>query len=182
MKKYLVALAMFLTVGSTFAQSKNIVPEYVGQVAILNPDSTLTVVTKEAGSIKTKSSKWGMIPIPGTGLLDKSKVNLTIKGTESPTKVTGKVVMIMNAGTNEKDPSNVFGIIKFEVNKKNRTYQMASAGVLSGVDATMSYNSVMADIKKYGTDCYIISFGNLEPGEYGFFTGDISKLATFSVK
>ena len=61
MKKYLVALAMFLTVGSTFAQSKNIVPEYVGQVAILNPDSTLTVVTKEAGSIKTKSSKWGMI-------------------------------------------------------------------------------------------------------------------------
>ena len=38
MKKYLLALAMLLTAGSTFAQSKNIVPEYVGQVAILNPE------------------------------------------------------------------------------------------------------------------------------------------------
>lgn len=180
-KLFFTAVLMVMTV-ICFAQSKNIVPEYVGQVAILNPDSTLTVVTKEAGSIKTKSSKWGMIPIPGSGLLDKSKVNLTIKGTESPTKVNGKVVMIMNAGSNEKDPSSLFGIIKFEVNKKNRTYQMASAGVLSGVDATTSFNSVMADIKKYGNDCYIITFGNLEPGEYGFFTGDVSGLATFSVK
>lgn len=182
MKKFIITAVLMAMTVICFAQSKNIVPEYVGQVAILNPDSTLTLVQKEAGRVKTKSSKWGLIPVPGAALLDKSKVNLTIKGTESPTKVNGKVVMIMNAGTNEKDPSSVFGIIKFEVNKKNRTYLMASAGVLSGVDATTSYNSVMADIKKYGTDCYIISFGNLEPGEYGFFTGDVSSLATFSVK
>ena len=65
-KLFFTAVLMAMTV-ICFAQSKNIVPEYVGQVAILNPDSTLTVVTKEAGSIKTKSSKWGMIPIPGSG-------------------------------------------------------------------------------------------------------------------
>ena len=66
MKKIILttAVMMAMTV-SCFAQSKNIEPEYIGQVVILNADSTTVLLQKEAASMKTKSSNWGLLPIPG---------------------------------------------------------------------------------------------------------------------
>ena len=59
MKKliFTTAVMMAMTV-SCFAQSKNIEPEYIGQVVILNADSTTVLLQKEAASMKTKSSNW----------------------------------------------------------------------------------------------------------------------------
>ena len=67
MKKIILttAVMMAMTV-SCFAQSKNIEPEYIGQVAILNADSSTELLQKETASMKVKSSKWGMLPIPGS--------------------------------------------------------------------------------------------------------------------
>ena len=84
MKKIILTTAVMMAMAvSCFAQSKNIEPEYIGQVVILNADSTTVLLQKEAVSMKTKSSNWGLLPIPGSGMLDKAKTKLTIKGKEN---------------------------------------------------------------------------------------------------
>lgn len=182
MKKSIITLVIAMVAMSCFAQSKSIEPEYIGQVVILNTDSTTTLLQKETAKMKAKSSKWGMLPIPGAGMLDKSKVKLTIKGSEAPVKVkAGPLTLVIKTGNNEKDPKEVFGVWKLEVEKKARTFLMAEAGFLSGVTATTNYNNVPFVAKKYGEDCYIIFFDNIEPGEYAVNT-DFANLSTFSVQ
>ena len=182
MKKIIFTLVVTMVAGIALAQSKNIEPEYIGQVVILNADSTTTLLQKETAKMKAKSSKWGMLPIPGAGMLDKSKVKLTIKGTEAPVKVkAGILTLIIKTGNNEKDPKEIFGIWKLEVEKKTRTFLVAEAGFLSGVTATTNYNNFPYVAKKYGEGCYIIFFDNIEPGEYAVNT-DFANLSTFSVQ
>lgn len=183
MKKviFITTLMMAMTV-SCFAQSKNIEPEYIGQVVILNADSTTVLLQKETASMKVKSSKWGMLPIPGSGLLDKAKTKLTIKGKEAPVSVpAGKVILIIKAASNEQEPNKVFGVMKFEVEKKARTFLMAECSAVGGMNATMNYSNVPFIAKKYGESCYIITIENAEPGEYAVNT-DFSQMSTFSVK
>ena len=67
MKKIIFTLVVTMVAGIALAQSKNIEPEYIGQVVILNADSTTTLLQKETAKMKAKSSKWGMLPIPGAG-------------------------------------------------------------------------------------------------------------------
>ena len=182
MKKSIITLVIAMVAMSCFAQSKSIEPEYIGQVVILNADSTTILLQKETATIKTKSSKWGMLPIPGSGLLDKAKSKLTLKGKEAPVKVkAGALTLIIKTGNNEKDPKEVFGVWKLEVEKKTRTFLMAEAGFLSGVTATTNYNNVPYVAKKYGEGCYMIVFDNIEPGEYAVNT-DFANLSTFSVQ
>jgi len=182
MKKIIFTLVVTIVAGIALAQSKNIEPEYLGQVVILNADSTTTLLQKETAKMKAKSSKWGMLPIPGASMLDKSKVKLTIKGSEAPVKVkAGQLTLIIKTGNNEKDPKEVFGVWKLEIEKKARTFLVAEAGFLSGVTATTNYNNVPFVAKKYGEGCYIIFFDNIEPGEYAVNT-DFANLSTFSVQ
>lgn len=183
MKKNIITLVMLLATTVGYAQSKNIKPEYIGQVAIVNADSTTVLLKKETAEMKTKSSKWGMLPVPGAGVFDKSKVNLTVKGASSPTKVAkGTVTLIVKASDNNVDPKQAFGIFQFEVKKKTRQYLMAEAGIVSGMKATTSFNTVESNVKKYGDNCYLVTIENLEPGEYGVTSGDFSSIATFSVE
>lgn len=183
MKKYFVTLAMVMLTAAGFAQSEKLEPEFIGQVVVINADSTTTLLQKEQTSIKSSSSKFGMIPIPGTGFLDKTKVNLTVKGAESKTALPkGRLTFVIKTGDNKKDPKDVFGIFQFEVKKNKRQYQLAEAGVLSGIQSTMNFNSVPSEAKKYGEDCYLVVIDNAEPGQYAIITTDISQVSTFSVR
>ena len=65
-------------------------PEYKGQVAVINTDSTTTLLQKETGEHKAKSSAFALVPIPGASLLDRTKAYLTVKGAESPNKISSK--------------------------------------------------------------------------------------------
>lgn len=168
---------------NAFAQTRNLEPEFIGQVVVINADSTTTLLQKEQTSIKSSSSKFGMIPIPGTGFLDKTKVNLTVKGAESKTVLPkGRLTFVIKTGDNNKDPKDVFGIFQFEVKKKKRQYQLAEAGVLSGIQSTMTFNAVPSEAKKYGEDCYLVVIENAEPGQYAIITTDISQVSTFGVR
>ena len=163
MKKIFFTLVVMMVAGIALAQSKSIEPEYIGQVVILNTDSTTTLLQKETAKMKAKSSKWGML-------------------SEAPVKVkAGPLTLVIKTGNNEKDPKEVFGVWKLEVEKKARTFLMAEAGFLSGVTATTNYNNVPFVAKKYGESCYIIFFDNIEPGEYAVNT-DFANLSTFSVQ
>ena len=168
---------------SGFSQTTVAEPEFIGQVIVVNADSTTILLQKEQASMKASSTSFGLIPIPGSGLLDKSKVNLIVKGAESKTVLPkGRVTFIIKTGDNNKDPKDVFGIFQFEVKKKKRQYQLAEAGMLSGIKSTMTFNTVPSEAKKYGEDSYLVVIENIEPGQYAITTTDISHVSTFGVK
>lgn len=168
---------------SSYAQTEKFEPEFIGQVVVVNADSTTTLLQKETTSMKTSTTKFGYIPIPGAGLLDKSKVNMVVKGDESKTMLkSGQLTFVIRVGKNDADPKDVFGIFQFEVKKKNRQYAMAEAGVLTGVKSTTTFNTVPAQVKKYGTESYMIVIEDAKPGQYAITTTDITNVSTFGVK
>lgn len=182
MKHLILTTTLFLY--ALLCQAQNIQePEYKGQVAMLKADSTIVLLQKENGEQKAKSSMFGAIPIPGASLLDKTKAWLTVKGVSSPNKITSKTFsLVIRVKDNSEEPKNAFGVFKFEVKKKERRYQMADIGVLSGAKATTNFTTVSYDAKKFGTSSYLVTFNNLEGGEYGIVAGDFSSIATFSVE
>lgn len=158
-------------------------PEYNGQVALVNADSTITLLKKENGSFKAKSSSFGLIPIPGAALLDKTKSFLAVKGNTSPNVIASKKFsFIIRVKDNNEEPKNSFGIFKFEQKKKERRYQVLDAGALSGVSENFHFNNVDYTAHKFGNSSYYITVENLEPGEYGIVAGSFDNVATFCVK
>lgn len=183
MKKYFVTIVMAMLTVAGYAQSEKLEPEFIGQVVVVNADSTITLLQKESTQMKTSSSKFGYIPLPGTSLLDKSKVNMVVKGKESQTKLKkGRLTFIVRTGSNNVDPKDVFGVFQFEVKKKNRQYELAEAGLLSGVKSTTTFNTVPTLVKKYGTESYLVVIEDAQPGQYAFTTTDISHVSTFGVE
>lgn len=64
MKKYLLALAMLLAAGSTFAQVTVQEPEFINSYCILTSDSTFATLPKESGTIgkhQNKVKKWSKL-------------------------------------------------------------------------------------------------------------------------
>lgn len=104
MKHLILTSALFLTATLGFAQ--NITePEYKGQVAVINADSTTTLLQKETGEHKAKSSAFALVPIPGASLLDRTKAYLTVKGAESPNKISSKKFsLIIRVKDNSEEP------------------------------------------------------------------------------
>ncbi len=181
MKKILLSTVMTALSLAGFAQSTNIEPEYNGQVAIVNSDSTTILLQKEPVKMKTKSTNFGLIPIPGSGLLDKAKTKMVLKGTEAPVSVkAGRVTLILKASTNEEDPARMFSMIKLEKSKKERSYVAGEFGI-SGSSYSLGQSNVPFLTKKYGKNCYLIVIENAEPGEYAVCT-ELTALSTFSVK
>lgn len=181
MKHLILTTALFLA--ATFGYAQNISePEYNGQVALINTDSTTTLLQKEVGEHKAKSSAFGMIPIPGASLLDKTKAYLSVKGVASPNKITSKKFsLIIRVKDNGEEPKNAFGIFKFETKKKERRFQLLDFG-FGKASANTNFTTVDYNVKKFGTSSYLITLSDLEAGEYGVVVGDFSSIATFSVK
>lgn len=183
MKTLLMAVMTLITfAGSAMAQNVT-EPEYIGQVAHVKEDGKQLLLTKEEAQMKTKTSGFGYIPIPGSSLLDKGKTFLQVKGASSPTKINkGKITFVIRVKDNNEDPKNALGIFKFEAKKKERRFMMAEVGILSGAKATSSFNTVPYEVKKHGESSYLVTMGDLTPGEYGIVTSDIGNVSTFSVE
>ena len=86
MKNLMMAVVMLITCTTSMAQGIQ-EPEYIGQVALVQSDSSQVVLVKEEAEMKTKTSGFGYIPIPGSSLLDKGKTFLRVKGDTSPNKI-----------------------------------------------------------------------------------------------
>ena len=157
-------------------------PEYKGQVAVINADSTTTLLQKETGEHKAKSSAFALVPIPGASLLDRTKAYLTVKGAESPNKISSKKFsLIIRVKDNSEEPKNAFGIFKFETKKKERRFKMADIGFASA-SATTNFTTVDYEAKKFGSSSYLVTLNDLPAGEYGVVANGFDSIATFSVK
>ncbi len=182
MRKY-VFLGLLLAATSVAAQSMNIEPEKAGQMVVVNPDSTVTLLQKEEVKMKAKSTSWGMIPIPGSSLLDKSKALMVIKGTTSKTKVkAGEVTLVLKVKNINEKAQEAISLCKFEKEKKNRTRIMGEFAILKGMEANASLNDVSRTVEQYGADCYKITIPQIEPGEYAVFFDDATHFYTFTVE
>lgn len=179
-----VILTAILVLASTIGYAQGVLePEYNGQVAVVNADSTTTLLQREITKMKVKSSGLGYLPVPGAGLLDKTKSYMSVKGQSSPMKVQGnQLTLLIRVKDHNEDPKDAFGIFRFQIKKKDRRYELASVGALSGMKATTTFTTVPYKVRKYGKSSYLVSLENLEPGEYGVTTGDLGNVATFSVK
>ena len=149
----------------------------------MQSDSSQVVLVKEEAEMKTKTSGFGYIPIPGSSLLDKGKTFLRVKGDTSPNKIAkGEVQLIVRVKDHNEDPKNSIGVFQFEAKKKERRFTLAEAGLLSGMKAITSFNTIPYEAKKIGASSYMVTILNLQPGEYGVTTADFTHISTFSVQ
>ena len=183
MKTTLLSIAVFCCMASAQAQKVTVSePEYKGQVAVINTDSTTTLLQKETGEHKAKSSAFALVPIPGASLLDRTKAYLTVKGVESPNKISSrKFSLIIRVKDNSEEPKNAFGIFKFETKKKERRFKMADIG-FGSASATTNFTTVDYEAKKFGSSSYLVTLHDLPAGEYGVVANGFDSIATFSVK
>jgi|SRR5574344_332769 hypothetical protein len=183
-KKIVMLLAIALgSVTAVNAQVRVSEPEFEQQVLLLTSDSTGVLLDKEKSTMKTSTSKWGMIPIPGASLLDKAKTFMRIEGKEAKVITKDKHVrLIVRAEKNSTDPTEMFGIVKFDVKKKNREYLFAEGGLLSGTQINFGKVSEKFKASKYGTSSYLIELDDLQPGQYGLSSNSVFSAATFAVQ
>ena len=114
--------------------------------------------------------------------MDKSKCNVVVKGTESPTKLkSGRLTFIVRAEKNDVDPKTLFGVMQFEVKKKARIFLMAEGGLLSGFESRTNFNGVETKVEKYGSHSYKVTIEDAKPGQYAFVT-DFANIPTFGVE
>jgi hypothetical protein len=183
MKKLMMIIVSMMAAMSGFSQTTVAEPEFVGQVIVVNADSTTILLQKEQASMKASSTNFGLIPIPGSGLLDKSSTNLVVKGKEAKVMLEqGRLTFIVRAEKNDIDPVSILGVFQFDVKKKKRLFKMAEINSVGGWNFNMSFNNVKYVAKKYGEHSYLIVIENPEPGQYGIVLNDIYNVSTFGVK
>ena len=161
-------------------------PDFSEETLYLTSDSTGIILKRENGYVKTKAG--ASLYLTGIG---KVKSRLTIDGAKSINEIKAKPTtrLIIKAKDNSTDPNSFINIFMFEINKKERRYQLAEAGTLSATK-TSNLASVDFKAKKYGESSYLIQLEDLKPGEYGIIIGDPNtqntkngmKVTTFTVE
>jgi len=176
-------LSLIFIICSTIISAQEIsVPEFEGQVAIINPDSTTTLLPKESPNSKQKVSATTFIPIVG-GFIGNAKAGIELQGTKSETTIDQDTVsFIYRVKDNSTDPSDLIKIVKLNVKKKTREYTIAKTNIVSG-SSENTEGTINWTAKKYGENCYIITINHLEEGQYAIIgTGETLTVSTFGVK
>lgn len=183
MKNLLFTICVMAISLCCFAQSLT-KPDYVGQIGLINPDSTITLLPKEQSSMGGKANALSHIPVPGISLFGKSKATISLNGKNSGTVMESRSFsLILRGPDNKTAPEEIISVFTFDVKKKKREHEIASFSAIGGYESNIRQNSIPWEAHKYGEDCYIITFKDLEPGEYGItLAGDIINVCTFSIK
>ena len=182
MKKLLSLAVFILSAVCAHAQVNVDEPEFIGQVKILTSDSTSVLLPKEKSTMKTKSTHFGMIPLPGTSLLDKSTTNMVLQGKESSVTVpSGTIRFIMRVEKTDVDPSTYLRIVKFNQKKKTRESTIAQMGLIQGFKMDMS-SSDSFEVQKYGDNSLLFTLKDVPAGQYGISFTALMDASTFGVE
>jgi hypothetical protein len=156
-KIFTIVFAMIMSVGFTNAQVQEL--DFVGQTAILNQDSSLTLLDKQLTTTRTAAS--ASFILTGIG---KIMTQMQIEGCCSSVSTNTNVQLIIKSIDNQNDPLAVLKIFKFKVKPKVRRAELSSFG-LTSKENNLDYVPFKA--VKYGMSSYLVSLQNLTPGEYG---------------
>lgn len=189
MKKLILTLVMAMTLVPAMAQQRTqeqidreaaLEPEFNGQAAILNDDSTTTMLPDE--NAKTKGGTNALNYVPLGGFFAKDKTYLTFEGTESKAWTKpGDVRIILKAKDNDDDPKGIVGFETLEVKKKYRRCLWMSFNVIQGLSMD-SKGSANYTVRKFGKSSYLITVKDLQPGQYAIGCKGALSFATFGVR
>ena len=135
-------------------------PDFIGEVLLLNEDSSLTQLDKEIGDlvsgISWATNSWDALNLEVNG--SKSQLRLKLKSLQ----------LIVRAVDNNSDPLSIISIYKFKTKKRKRKVLLSenNSGTLLK-SKTHSENIIRFSGKRYGNSSYIIHLEDLETGEYG---------------
>ena len=182
MKKIFFTFVAAMRSMGGYAQSLT-TPEYVGQIGLIKSDSTIVLLKRENSGMGAKSSPTAYIPVVGT-FLSKTKSMISLKGATSETVISEPTFsLVLRGENNNQDPTSFICVFTLNVKKKKRELVIGNVSLLSGMNINTKINNVEWEAHRYGKDCYIISFKDMKPGEYGIaLGGDIYNITTFSVK
>ena len=159
MRKLYFLLYVF-TLTSTVITAQVTEPDFIGEVLLLNEDSSLTQLDKEIGDlvsgISWATNSWDALTLEVNG--GKSQLRLKLKSLQ----------LIVRAVDNNSDPLSIISIYKFKTKKRKRTVLLSenNSGTLLK-SKTHSENIIRFSGKRYGNSSYIINLEDLETGEYG---------------
>ena len=171
MKKFLTTLAMMAIIALPLSAQKNIMPQYTGEVALLNADSTITTLEKTPCQMKA------------TGSLTGGKASLVMEGIASKVRVThGKDIrIVVRMGNNSYAPDQFVKVYKLNIKKKKyREAIMTRIKTFSSIptdDGNISYES-----EQYGKECYVITLKDLPVGEYAVQVINLTALYCFGIE
>jgi len=147
-------------------------PEFAGKAIFVKDSITGEVLEKKKPTIQHKG---GASALTGFG---KTSVVKVVKGAKSTTRIKQKkaISFIISVKDNSIDPTEAIVFVKLKQkirknkDKSYRYFELASAG---GFEAFKSKTkeeseSISFNAKKYGENSYLITFSDLEPGEYAF--------------
>lgn len=187
MKNLILSLVMIIIPFSMSAQEEfnkqeaRLEPEFNNQACILNADSTTTLLPLESVDMKGKSTAWGLIPIPGTEFLDKSKMYVVFKGNKSQaTTKPGNINIILKVKDNNDDPRSALGFMLLEVKKNRRRAEWMSFGLLGSKMNFQGLNNY--NVRKFGKSSYLITLDDVKPGQYAIGIKNGAAMATFGVE
>ena len=130
MKKIFSILAIAFFACTTIMAQGIKEPDFLGEVVILNPDSTTTKLFQEQASIKAGGGLGSMVPMIGS-----IKSYMIVKGKEAKTRLSANnnpIQLIVRCSNNEKDPSSIISLVKFEEKKKERRAFMGKTSLFHG--------------------------------------------------
>lgn len=123
-------------------------PKFAGDVAILNEDGTLTLIQND-------EAKLG------------AAFNVSVDGTTASISIPAKpnIQVIVKADDMNTSPKTLITAFKLKVKKGKRT------ALMNGY--VKSKDIIKYTYDTYGESSYILTFTDLEPGEYGVWYGDV---------
>lgn len=184
MKKTILLFVLCLFGLQSFAQ-KQIIPDELGAVAVLNEDSTITTLDVESALVKIKT-----LPLPVVGMLTKHKTIISLKGATAPVSfASGKRQFVVKVSNNQKACSSIVFVTKFDVKKKERNYLISEGSLFQGTSVSTDFNNIKWRGERLGDEAFLITVDSMEPGEYGIWVfdqeviqGSNYRVATFTIK
>ncbi|MEM9687160.1 MAG: hypothetical protein AAF934_09605 [Bacteroidota bacterium] len=156
-------LLCFLWVSFMYPQKKtSYEPEFVGDM-VLKDSAKYIPLEKQRATARTKISASTYI----VGVGSAKARNYVNKGT-SPVRITQRkeLILIVNAGVNERNPLDIIHIFKLEAKRKKRFVELAKATTFSGGSAGEDIQFIPFTGKQQGKKSYQITIEYLIPGEY----------------
>ena len=168
MKKFFILMCLVAVSNISSAQSKLKEADFIGNVRILNADSTTVNLERINVQLKTKATGskiwWG---------IGSSKAFVEVPGKNANTKLScGKEIkFIVRASDNNLDPMSIVSIFQYTLKGKNRRAEFGKVNNLFG-NSTSGLKRLDFEGEKYGEHSYIITLTNKEPGEYGIIVNN----------
>lgn len=164
MKKLLMLAASILGAATIWAQTAAFPePDFIGEVVAVRPDGTTVKLEKETVQMRTRANASALII--GIG---KAKSKIVIESPAAAVRLNASepIRFIVKAVDNNSDPISIINIFRFDVTKKRRLAEVASASTFGSVKSN-KLERLRFEAVKYGETSYLITLVDRPAGEFG---------------